>query len=609
LTLEFSVVIPTFNRRRVLAEVLAALDTQEEAPPFEIVVVDDGSTDGTFEWLGQRTAGRPLRQLRQQNRGPAAARNRGVEVAAGARIAFLGDDTVPEGDWLARHAARHRQTTTPADGAGVAVLGYTAWHPRMRLTPFLRYINEHGLQFGYALITDPERVPFNFFYTSNLSLAREWLLAEPFDESFPDPAWEDIEASYRLERRGLRLVYEPRARLLHDHPTDFRRFGQRQERAGAAPCVCAQASGARRLPRTRSARPAGAAAPAFPPRAGVPGPGFAVLSGESARNLGRGSSLSLPPGTASRLARRAGRRNGEDRIMTNRNGRKILGMALVATLALSTTALMAQTSGGHGGGSGGSTGSGHRGGGGHSGGGSSHGHGGSGYRGHYRGHSGGYYGGYYGGYIGVGAYGWGYPGYGYYGGSGWYGPPAWGYTSVYPAAGAAYGALDLDVSPEGAQIYVDGNLVGVADDFDGYPNFLWLDKGTYDVVIFAPGFQTIARQYSIYGGLVIDVEDSMVPGKETLPQDLVSKQSVNREERLRRDRENEAEARAYEEAQGRVRGAGFRQWRAKLPPRSGSRRAASPAASSSRSSRATPRSTSTGDSSAPAASLPGCARG
>jgi len=234
LTLEFSVVIPTFNRRRVLAEVLAALDTQEEAPPFEIVVVDDGSTDGTFEWLGQRTAGRPLRQLRQQNRGPAAARNRGVEVAAGARIAFLGDDTVPEGDWLARHAARHRQSTTPADGAGVAVLGYTAWHPRMRLTPFLRYINEYGLQFGYALIADPENVPFNFFYTSNLSLAREWLLAEPFDESFPDPAWEDIEASYRLERRGLRLVYEPRARLLHDHPTDFRRFGQRQERAGAS---------------------------------------------------------------------------------------------------------------------------------------------------------------------------------------------------------------------------------------------------------------------------------------------------------------------------------------------------------------------------------------
>jgi glycosyltransferase involved in cell wall biosynthesis len=237
LSVELSVVIPTFNRRRVLVEVLAALDAQQGAPPFEIVVVDDGSSDGTFAWLGERSPARPLRRLQQENRGPAAARNRGVAAAAGARIAFLGDDTVPEPDWLARHWDRAQQAGgrgAAADASHLAVLGYTAWHPRMRLTPFLRYINEQGLQFGYALIEDPENVPFNFFYTSNLSLARERLLEEPFDESFPDPAWEDIEAAVRLFRRGLRLVYEPRARLQHDHPTDFRRFCARQERAGAS---------------------------------------------------------------------------------------------------------------------------------------------------------------------------------------------------------------------------------------------------------------------------------------------------------------------------------------------------------------------------------------
>ena len=234
---EISVVLPTYNRRPILTEVLAALDAQAGAPPFEIVVVDDGSTDGTFEWLSSRAGGRPLRLLRQQNRGPAAARNHGVAAAAGALIAFLGDDTVPLPDWLALHWARHRRERERAEGEGpprLAVIGYTAWHPRMRATPFLRFLNEQGLQFGYALITDPEHVPFNFFYTSNLSLAREWLLEEPFDESFPDPAWEDIEASFRMFRRGLRLVYEPRARLLHDHPTDFRRFCARQERAGAS---------------------------------------------------------------------------------------------------------------------------------------------------------------------------------------------------------------------------------------------------------------------------------------------------------------------------------------------------------------------------------------
>ncbi len=237
MTCEVSVVLPTFNRRKILEEVLAALDAQADAPPFEIVVVDDGATDGTAAGVGARAGPRPRRLLRQQNLGPAAARNRGVAAAAGALIAFLGDDTVPEPDWLARHWARHRreqERQASNEVPRLAVIGYTAWHPRMRATPFLRFLNEQGLQFGYALIADRENVPFNFFYTSNLSLAREWLLEEPFDESFPDPAWEDIEAAFRMFRRGLRLVYEPLARLLHDHPTDFRRFSRRQERAGAS---------------------------------------------------------------------------------------------------------------------------------------------------------------------------------------------------------------------------------------------------------------------------------------------------------------------------------------------------------------------------------------
>jgi GT2 family glycosyltransferase len=102
----------------------------------------------------------------------------------------------------------------------------------MRLTPFLRYINEYGLQFGYALIKDREDVPFNFLYTSNLSLHRDELLAEPFDLRFPYAAWEDIELAYRLKKRGLRLVYEPAATVAHDHPTDFARFASRQEKAG-----------------------------------------------------------------------------------------------------------------------------------------------------------------------------------------------------------------------------------------------------------------------------------------------------------------------------------------------------------------------------------------
>ncbi len=229
-----SVVVPTFNRMDTLPEVLAAVEAQRTPFEFELVVVDDGSTDGTAAWLAERRFAVPARVVTQPNRGPAAARNAGVAAASAPRVAFLGDDTVPDSGWLAAHRDAHARRGDPPE---LAVIGHTRWHRRMRLNPFLRYINDHGLQFGYALIDDPDDVPFNFFYTSNLSLARDLLLAEPFDLRFPYAAWEDIETSYRLKKRGLRLVYQPAAVTEHDHPTDLERFATRQERSGYSAVV------------------------------------------------------------------------------------------------------------------------------------------------------------------------------------------------------------------------------------------------------------------------------------------------------------------------------------------------------------------------------------
>lgn len=233
---ELSVVIPTFNRIDVLPEVLAALAAQDGAPPFEVVVVDDGSSDGTWQFLQDFSARPPFpfKALRQENAGPALARNRGVEAASGQRVAFLGDDTVPSKGWLRFH---HQAAAARPGEKLLGVIGYTDWHPRMKVDPFLRYINEYGLQFGYALIENPEDVPFNFLYTSNLSLPRAALLEEPFDLRFPYAAWEDTELGYRLRARGLRLVYEQRARVFHDHPTRLRRFMARQEKAGYSAVV------------------------------------------------------------------------------------------------------------------------------------------------------------------------------------------------------------------------------------------------------------------------------------------------------------------------------------------------------------------------------------
>ena len=242
---DFSVIIPTYNRLDVLPEVLTALEHQVEAPSFEVVVVDDGSTDGTGEWLerrfpsarsGRRGSRVPVKVLRQANAGPAVARNRGVKHARGSRVAFLGDDTVPSRGWLASH---HRAVRDRPDRDRLAVLGYTEWHPRVPVRPFQAYINDYGLQFGYALIEEPEDVPFNFFYTSNVSLPRQLLRSSPFALGFPYPAWEDIELSYRLMRAQppMRMIYAREAAVAHDHPTSLGRFILRQEKAGYSAVV------------------------------------------------------------------------------------------------------------------------------------------------------------------------------------------------------------------------------------------------------------------------------------------------------------------------------------------------------------------------------------
>lgn len=126
----------------------------------------------------------------------------------------------------------------------------------------------------------------------------------------------------------------------------------------------------------------------------------------------------------------------------------------------------------------------------------------------------------------------------------WYGPgwgPGWGYTTVYPNPAYRHGALDTDISPERAEVWVDGKRIGVADDFDGFPDYLWLEQGTYDVVFYLPGYKTIARQYSIYSGLVIDVEDRMEKGEATHPLELGPATHERRDERIRRDRERSEE--------------------------------------------------------------------
>lgn len=151
-----------------------------------------------------------------------------------------------------------------------------------------------------------------------------------------------------------------------------------------------------------------------------------------------------------------------------------------------------------------------------------------------------------------GIWGWGWPWYpwGYYGHYGPYSP-----VEYYPARlRPSMGALDLDLRPEEAAVFLNGQPIGIADNFDGWPRFLWLEEGTYDLVFYHEGFETIARQYTIYPGVVVDVEDRMVRGEATPPEELIAQAAARREAQREEARNGEdGERRAGTDWRDRVR--------------------------------------------------------
>lgn len=241
-----SVVIPTFDRSRILVRTLEGLGRQTllEDPeadasggvPYEVIVVDDGSTDDTAERVREISAAYPvpLVYLHQENRKQGAARNLGVGRARGEWLVFLGDDTVPASDFLEEHLGA-RDGVLKKEAERVVVIGYTPWAKEYPPTRFMEYVGEEGWQFGFSLIEDKDDVPFNFFYTSNLSISRVFFRESGgFDEDFREYGWEDIELGWRLHRMGMRLAYHSRAVAHHHHPTSVRAFVRRQRRVGAS---------------------------------------------------------------------------------------------------------------------------------------------------------------------------------------------------------------------------------------------------------------------------------------------------------------------------------------------------------------------------------------
>lgn len=223
----FSVVIPTYNRADTLKMVLEAFYEQSmEDIDYEIIVVNDGGTDHTAKVVsGFRKQHKNLRYLRQKNLGRGAARNKGIKAAKGDIILLGQDDIIPTHDFLYEHQKFHY--LHPNDNE--VVLGFTAWHPELKINNVMKWMVDGssllgrfgGHQFAYEKLKGKGVADFNFFYTSNISIKRKFLLQFPFDSDFGAYGWEDIELGYRMHKEAaMKLYYNSWAVAYHYHPMD-----------------------------------------------------------------------------------------------------------------------------------------------------------------------------------------------------------------------------------------------------------------------------------------------------------------------------------------------------------------------------------------------------
>ncbi len=206
----FSIVIPTYNRKPILEKCLRALENQvfpsEIITNYEIIVVDDGSTDGTLSWLGDQTQDFPHVTLcSQDHQGAAIARNLGVTKAHGDFIIFIDSDLVVTECFLQAHSS--------------ALL---AGEKQLNSDRIFTY----GAVINTCNFDDPTSEKYKitdfsaaYFATGNVAIAKKWLeKVGLFDTQFQLYGWEDLELGVRLKQIGLKLIKCPKAVGFHWHP-------------------------------------------------------------------------------------------------------------------------------------------------------------------------------------------------------------------------------------------------------------------------------------------------------------------------------------------------------------------------------------------------------
>jgi len=213
-TAEVSVVIPTWNGGKTIGKCLNALRNQSFGRCFEILVVDDGSTDNTLDVLASYPE---VLVISQANAGPASARNRGARDASGEVILFTDDDCAPARDWLT-------EMLRPFDDPEVVgAKGVYRTHQHELVARFVQCEYEDR----YRVMSHEPSIDFVDTYSAGFR-HRQFTEIGGYDVSFPAACAEDVELSYRMSRKGWKMVFAPAAVVYHQHPCTMGNYLRRK---------------------------------------------------------------------------------------------------------------------------------------------------------------------------------------------------------------------------------------------------------------------------------------------------------------------------------------------------------------------------------------------
>lgn len=236
---KLSIVIPTHKRPETLRKCLDHIALQTALKDLEVVVVHDG--EGAEDSAAVARSRWPMNvtyaEIPKSQQG--VARNRGVELATGDTILFIGDDIFLHPEACEMHIDDHEEIATHDTPRPQLFLGHITWDPEIEITPVMKWLEESGWQFAYKEILQlsfkgampKDRQPF-FTYTSHISLPRTLALKFPFRENITLYGWEDVEWGKRLADAGIDLDYNSDAKAFHHHHMTLEDSLKRMETIG-----------------------------------------------------------------------------------------------------------------------------------------------------------------------------------------------------------------------------------------------------------------------------------------------------------------------------------------------------------------------------------------